>query len=48
MSVYGLREQRLRTEAKKRKGGCQVKAETSLPEKSTSCVAQNALWPRLS
>ena len=31
MSMYGLREQRLRTEAKKRKGGCQVKAETSLP-----------------
>lgn len=31
VSVYSLGEQRLRTSAKKRKGGCQVKAETSPP-----------------
>lgn len=38
MSVHTLREQRLRTEAEKRKGGWKV---TSRPEKSTSCVAQS-------
>lgn len=37
MSVHTLREQRLRTEAEKRKGGWKV---TSGPEKSTSCVVQ--------